>query len=534
MRKFTMSMPTALAVVLSGLVLSPAVSDELVVGTDQTVPVGGTGSFQVYLISEDTRDGDTLNNCNANPANPVTVSFATNNPAVLAAPANLSFTACDEPGTAGTLEGARTVNFTIPSNASVGSAVTLTATASGGRTTGNPVIVGTFSPDSVTITVGALANPCSNVAAPAAPAISSLPVVADGDSGWFTTTPTVSATSAGATVTYSTDNASWSATPPTLSDGTTTVYAKAEKFAGSTSCGVASSQREFKVDTAAPNVSPGNLAEATWRGSSLSQVFTASDATSGLAQAGDASFTLTASSESTRDTSGAVGPTVSATRTVRDAAGNSTTRTVSAWIDLTGPQVSPGDVTDATWRNTPLSGDFTASDALSGLAEAADAAFTLTVSAESTLDSSGQVVPTTDSKTVQDRVGNATTRSLSALIDLTDPEVSSGVNDTTWRNAPLSHDFTASDALSGLANAADAAFTLTASAESTRDSSGQVIPTTVTRSVSDKAGNQVPRSMSAQIDLTDPEVSSGVNDTTWRNAPLSHDFTASDALSGLA
>ena len=534
MRKFTMSMLAALSVVLSGLVVTPTVADDVVVGSDQTVPVGGSGSFQVYLKAEDI-PADTINQCNANNGNPVTVSFSTSNAAVLAAPTNLTFTDCDDPGTASTVEGAKTLNFSIPSNASVGTTVTLTATATGGRTIGNnPRVVGTFDPDSITITVGALPNPCANVSAPSAPTISSLPAVADGANGWFKTTPTVSAASAGATVTYSTDSATWSSTPPTLSDGTTTVYAKAEKFAGSTSCGVASSQREFKVDTVAPSVSPASLADATWRGSSLSQTFTASDTTSGLAQSGDANFTLTASNESTRDSSGAVVPTVSATRTVFDAAGNFTTRSVSAWIDLTGPQVSPDDMINTTWRNTPLSHDFTASDALSGLAAAADAAFSLTAFAESTRDSSGQVVPTTVSKTVQDDVGNSTTRQVSALIDRTDPEVSSGVNDTTWRNTPLSHDFTASDALSGLADAADAAFTVTASLESTLDSSGQVVPTTVSKTVADLAGNQVFRSVSAQIDLTNPEVSSGVNDTTWRNGALSHDFTASDALSGLA
>ena len=536
MRKFMMSMVAALAVVLSGMVVTPGVADDVVVGADQTVPVGGTGSFQVYLAATGSSDGDPLNNCNANTGsgNAVTLSFTTSNSAVLAKPADLTFTGCDDPSTDTVVENAQTVGFTISSNASVGAEVTLTATASGGRSTGNnPRIVGTFDPDSITITVAAL-NPCASVAAPAAPAISSLPVVADGEDEWFTTTPTVSATSAGATVTYSTDNATWGPTPPALGEGTTTVYAKAETFAGSTSCGVASSQRVFKVDTVAPTVSPASLADATWRGSSLSQTFTASDGTSGLAQSGDANFTLTASNESTRDSSGVVVPTFSSARTVYDAAGNSTTRSVSAWIDLSGPQVAPDDVTNTTWRKTSLSHDFTASDALSGLANAADAAFTLTASAESTLDSSGQVIPTTVSKTVQDAVGNSTTRQVSALIDLTNPEVSPGVNDTTWRNTPLSHDFTASDALSGLANAADAAFTLTASAQSILDSSGQVVPTTVSRSVSDTAGNQVSRSVSAQIDLTNPEVSSGVNDTTWRNGPLSHGFTASDALSGLA
>jgi hypothetical protein len=196
--------------------------------------------------------------------------------------------------------------------------------------------------------------------------------------------------------------------------------------------------------------------------------------------------------------------------------------------------VSPDDVNDTTWRNTALSHNFTANDALSGLANASDAAFTLTASAESTRDVWGALVPTTASKTVKDAVDNSTTRKVSALIDLTDPVVSPGISNTTWRNTPLSHDFTASDALSGLSHPADSAFTLTATANSTRDSSGQVVPTVVSKTVADQAGNPVTRSVSAWIDTAVPTLTCPVAPTFTLGSTGTVTAGVADELSGPA
>lgn len=277
------------------------------------------------------------------------------------------------------------------------------------------------------------------------------------------------------------------------------------------------------IDLTPPVVTPDNVVNADWRNTSFSQAFTASDDLSGLQTAGDASFTLSASAQSSAGT-----PTTDS-KVVRDAAGNEVTRTLSALIDTTAPEISGADVHETAWRNTPLRRDFTASDALSGLANAAaDSSFTLTASAESANGST----PTADSRTVVDRAGNSSTRAISALIDMTAPEVTGpNVVNTVWRNTDLSERFSASDPLSGLQAAADASFTLTA----TLESAGANTPTYVERDVVDVAGNVTTRSVSAFIDKTDPVISgSDVVDTTWRNTPLSHSFTASDALSGLA
>jgi hypothetical protein len=97
-------------------------------------------------------------------------------------------------------------------------------------------------------------------------------------------------------------------------------------------------------------------------------------------------------------------------------------------VDTVDPLVSPDDVFDPNnWYNEndtyPLTQNFTASDNApgSGLATPADAGFTLSLSADSTKNTSGDFVPTSDSKTVSDVAGNSTQRFFKALIDRTDP-----------------------------------------------------------------------------------------------------------------
>jgi hypothetical protein len=269
----------------------------------------------------------------------------------------------------------------------------------------------------------------------------------NGNNGWFTSTPTVSATSStsGAVVKYSdAADGTYSTTAPTLGEGTTTVFAKA--FSSTGTCSSAAVSHTYKVDTIAPDVNPASVVNSVWRNTDLSQAFTASDNGSGLATPADASFTLTASAESL-DTNT---PTV-VSKTVSDLAGNSTTRSVSAKIDKTNPEISGQDVNDTTWRNTDLSQSFTASDALSGLANTADANFTLTTSGESP----NATTPVTASKTVDDQAGNSATRSISALVDKTKPSL--GVNDPNTATSfnvcdadPVQPTTNPTDALSGI------------------------------------------------------------------------------------
>ena len=140
------------------------------------------------------------------------------------------------------------------------------------------------------------------------------------------------------------------------------------------------------------------------------------------------------------------------TRTVTDKAGNERTRTVSALIDKSAPVVSPDSVDDKQWRNTPLSQTFTASDGRSGLADQGDASFELTASAES-MDG---LHPTVVRHTVSDVAGNATERTVSALIDTTRPTdvtfsgISAGTYYVKTLPAMAAIDCDAVDLLSGM------------------------------------------------------------------------------------
>lgn len=131
--------------------------------------------------------------------------------------------------------------------------------------------------------------------------------------------------------TVGSDGTSWSFTSGALSEGNHSIMAYATDVAGNTSA--ASSALSVTIDKTAPLVTPGNFDGGTTWYSSKKESFTASDSGSGLVSSADASFDLTASTESTSVTT----PTV-ASKTVYDKAGNSTMRSVSALIDATKPE----------------------------------------------------------------------------------------------------------------------------------------------------------------------------------------------------
>jgi len=220
-------------------------------------------------------------------------------------------------------------------------------------------------------------------------------------------------------------------------------------------------------------------------------------------------------------------------------AGGTSTESVSLKVDVDSPVVVPADVNDTTWRNSSLSQAFTASDAMSGLANNADGSFTLTASAESTKDTAG-VVPTSVSKTVLDQAGNSTTRSVSALIDLTDPVIvdkgpSAAANGANgWYTSAVSNSFEASDGLSGLPSTFANPFS---KSSGTRE--GDAI-TINSGSVTDIAGNTRAGidSASFKIDLSDPLIGVTDNNSATYNVcasgrPEKPRFNPSDAVSGI-
>ncbi len=290
-----------------------------------------------------------------------------------------------------------------------------------------------------------------------------------------------------------------------------------------------------KVDKTAPDVAPGNVNDTTWRNTDLTENFTASDTGSGLAPNQGLSatdgFTLTASNESASATA-----TTNDSKTVSDAVGNTTTRTLSARIDRTAPSVSytraSGTAGTNDWYKSPVTATFTGTDALSGPASA-------TQTVTSKVD--GPAV-SLSSPAFTDTAGNtrlAGAASQSFKIDTVAPVVSDDQRISTWSNAAsvTSELFTASDATSGIADD-DKSFTLKVSAESTKDSAG-VVPTSATRAVTDAAGHTSTATFSALIDRENPTVAftGGPADgaTYWTTGvPAAPTCAGSDALSGLA
>lgn len=274
----------------------------------------------------------------------------------------------------------------------------------------------------------------------------SLPSPVSGSNGWFNAadvTPVVGTVTAsdssnitniscdGGSVSdvtgYGTTSASGTLT--VSGDGSHAVVCTATDGADNTGAASGSANTAtVNIDTAAPAVTPDNLVDGTWRNASLSQAFTASDETSGLATPtdGDPGFTVTASAESADSST----PTV-ATYTVYDVAGNSTVASVSAMIDLHGPTITDNGPTEAPdgdngWYVSPVTENFAASDALSGLA---DCSSTFTKDSGTTEGSAVQVA----SGSCSDNAGN-TSPSIDSTdsykIDLSDPY------DITWTGGP--------------------------------------------------------------------------------------------------
>ncbi|WP_146009540.1 beta strand repeat-containing protein [Deinococcus planocerae] len=212
-----------------------------------------------------------------------------------------------------------------------------------------------------------------------------------------------------------------------------------------------------------------------------------------------------------------------ASTTCTDAAGNSATKELVVKRDATAPTaaITPGGTQVGGWYNTDVTFAASGTDTLSG-------GVTCTAIPALTVDSSG----TTVSTTCTDAAGNRKGAELTVRRDATAPVISGeNVADDAWRNSDLSRTFTAGDGGSGLADGADASFTLTASAESASPSA----PTLVSRVVRDNAGNAATRTLSALIDTTAPTAGitpSGTLVNGWYNTDVTFAASGTDTLSG--
>jgi hypothetical protein len=171
--------------------------------------------------------------------------------------------------------------------------------------------------------------------------------------------------------------------------------------------------------------------------------------------------------------------------------------------DKTPPTVTcagpTGTAGNAGWYTTEISYVCTASDAQSGLADANDASFAL--------QTTGDGLDSTPSRTVKDKAGNATTVGPFGPfhIDTVAPSVACGSPNGTlghngWYTSPVGVACTASDGASGLADASDASFTVSTTGEGPVSIPAHAVP--------DVAGNETSTAPYGpfNVDLYDPTV----------------------------
>jgi len=215
--------------------------------------------------------------------------------------------------------------------------------------------------------------------------------------------------------------------------------------------------------------------------------------------------------------------------TAVDHAGNRSELTVTVHIDLTKPKITVGGPQGTAgadgWYRSAVTVPYTATDALSGFTGGK-------TRTEGTVTTSGEGADLRVTIRVADLAGNTAEATAGPFkVDTTPPVVKATPPDATrWYREDVSVPCTATDALSGLASAGDASFTLLARGEGASVSTG-------TRTVSDKAGNTTTVGpYTFQIDKTPPTGSLKINDgaATTASTTVNLTITAADALSGVA
>ena len=157
------------------------------------------------------------------------------------------------------------------------------------------------------------------------------------------------------------------------------------------------------IDRKDPAVSCGT-ADGAWHAADVSIACSASDGGSGLADAGDANFSLSTSVAAGTETANAS----TGTRSIADAVGNSATAGPVAGnkVDKKAPQFSCG-VADGLWHATDVSIGCTATDGGSGLANASDdGSFNLSTNVPAGTEDANA---STGTRAVADDAGNSAT-----------------------------------------------------------------------------------------------------------------------------
>jgi hypothetical protein len=293
-----------------------------------------------------------------------------------------------------------------------------------------------------------------------------------------------------------------------------------------------------KVDRKAPQLSSCDSPDGSWHGSNITLHCTYTDGGSGPASQ---QVALTTSVDAGNETSNAA---ASAGAQACDAVNNcaaSPSDITGNKIDRNSPAISDKGTTQPPtgndgihdWYNHDVTVNFSATDGGSGVA--CSSPWTETTSGE------GNDV-TVSSGDCADNVGNGNNAIPSSgyHIDKSNPTVScTAPNQTVWYGTNQSVNCTASDSGAGLANSADASFTLSTSVAAGAETS---TASTGSKTVSDSAGNSTTVGpYTYKIDLKAPLISNngtpdaptGFNGVFWYNHDVPVSFSATDGGSGV-
>jgi hypothetical protein len=464
---------------------------------------GANGTTQLYVAPT---GGDGKSGCNLTGSTTLVVSVASSDTAVATvSPGSITFTSC---GATPTLTvtpvaaGSATISVSQTSNSTGGTFNLAPATFTVNVT--SPAPANTAPSVTVTGVTGGASYDKGSVPA----ATCEVTDAEDGDSSFAATLTAV--------------------TGPYASDGIGSQTASCS-YTDAGGLTASASETYSIADPTAPVIIPtvtGALGNDGWYVSDVTLVWTVFDAESpnSIQVTGCVDQSITVDQAETSYSCAATG-----------AGGSAAEQTVTIKRDATDPSVTCGSP-DGAWHAADVSIACTASDGGSGLADSADTGFSLStnVASDSETDDAS-----TGSHEVSDAAGNTSTAGPIGgnKVDKKAPSTSCGAADDDWHADDVTIDCTAGDGGSGLADSADANFSLStnvAPGTETDDAS------TGSHEVSDGVGNS---STAGPIggnkvdkkapELTDSGPTTDPNGAGWYKAEVTNTFAASDGGSGL-
>lgn len=229
--------------------------------------------------------------------------------------------------------------------------------------------------------------------------------------------------------------------------------------------------------------------------------------------------------------------------TATDNVGHSGSNSAFAYnVDATAPHVDCTVPDTTIWYGSDQTVTCTASDADSGLADSADASFSLSTNVSTGTETSSA---TTGSKTVTDNVGNSTTVGpYTFMIDKKAPQLSGNCDspDGQWHASDVTLNCTYTDGGSGPASQQVGLSTNVATGTETADAIASANGAQACDAVhncadspSDIGGNMIDKKAPVISDLGTTDAPTGmVGSTFWWNHDVTVNFSATDGGSGVA